>query len=115
AWLLPRLIGVQKALDLMWRGEIFDANKALEMGYLMKVVPHESLMAETRAYVQQLVDGPPIAIQLTKRLVYRSESLSFAEALEAAQAAMTIVQSTEDSLEGPAAFREKRKANFQGR
>lgn len=115
AWLLPRIVGVQRALDLMWRGEIFDANRAFELGYLMKVVPHDSLMAETRTYAQQLVDGPPVAIQLTKRLVYRSLDLSFPEALEAAQAAMTIVQSTEDSLEGPAAFREKRKADFQGR
>lgn len=115
AWLLPRLVGLQRALDLMWRGEIFDAATALEMGYLLKVVPHDSLMGETRAYVQQLVGGPPVAIQLMKRLTYRSLDLSFLEALEAAQAAMTIVQSTEDSLEGPAAFREKRKPDFQGR
>lgn len=115
AWLLPRLVGLQKALDLIWRGQIFDASTALEMGYLFRVVPHDSLMEETRAYVQELVEGPPVAIQLAKRLVYRSIDLSFPEALEAAQAAMTIVQSTEDSLEGPAAFREKRKPDFQGR
>lgn len=115
AWLLPRLIGVQRALDLMWRGEIFDANTALELGYLLKVAPHDALMDETYAYARQLVEGPPIAIQLTKRLVYRSLDLSFPEALEAAQAAMTLVQSTEDSLEGPRAFREKRRPRFEGR
>lgn len=115
AWLLPRLVGVQKALDLMWRGEMFDAATALEMGYLLKVVPHESLMEETRAYARELAEGPPVAIQLMKRLTYRSLDLSFPEGLEAAQAAMTIVQSTEDSLEGPAAFRDKRKPNFHGR
>lgn len=115
AWLLPRLVGLQRAFDLLWSGSLFDAPSALDMGYVLKVVPHESLMEETRAYVQHLVDGPPVAIQLTKRLVYRSLDLSFPEALEAAQAAMTIVQSTEDSLEGPAAFREKRKPDFQGR
>jgi enoyl-CoA hydratase/carnithine racemase len=115
AWLLPRLVGLQQALDLIWSGELFDAERALEIGYVYKVVPHDSLMEEARAYAQRLAEGPPIAIQLAKRLVYRSLNLPFPEALEAAQAAMTIVQSTEDSLEGPRAFREKRRPDFQGR
>jgi enoyl-CoA hydratase/carnithine racemase len=115
AWLLPRLVGVQKALDLIWSGELFDAQAALEMGYVTKVVPHESLMAEARAYAQRLAEGPPVAIQMAKRLVYRGMDQTFMEGLEAAQAAMTIVQSTEDSKEGPRAFREKRKPVFEGR
>ncbi len=115
AWLLPRLVGVQKALDIIWNGELFDAQTALEVGYVLKVVPHDSLMGETYAYAQRLADGPPIAMQLAKRLVYRGMTQSFPEGLESAQAAMTIVQSTDDSREGPLAFREKRKPNFQGR
>jgi enoyl-CoA hydratase/carnithine racemase len=115
AWLLPRLVGVQKALDLIWTGDIFDAQTALEMGYVLKVVPHDDLMAETRAYAQRLAEGPPVAIQMAKRLVYRSQDQSFLEGLEMAQAAMTIAQSTEDAKEGPLAFREKRKPDFQGR
>ena len=72
-------------------------------------------MDEARAYALRLADGPPVAIQLAKRLVYRALNQTFQEALETAQAAMTIVQSTEDSKEGPKAFREKRKAVFEGR
>ncbi len=115
AWLLPRLVGVQQALEMIWTGDLINAARALELGYVARVVPHDSLMAETRAFALRLTEGPPIAMQLAKRLVYRGLNQSFPEALEAAQAAMTIVQSTEDSKEGPRAFREKRKPVFEGR
>lgn len=115
AWLLPRLVGLQQSLDLIWSGELFGAERALEIGYVLKVVQHDSLMSETYEYVQRLVEGPPVAIQLAKRLVYRGMTLPFMEALEQAQAAFTLAQSTEDSKEGPRAFREKRKPDFQGR
>jgi enoyl-CoA hydratase len=72
-------------------------------------------MAETLAYARKLAEGPPVAIQLAKQLVRRSETLSFVEGLNAAQHAMTIAQSTEDSREGPLAFREKRAPRFTGR
>ena len=81
----------------------------------MKVVPHDSLMDEARAYAEKLAAGPPIAMQLTKRLVYRGLTSSFLEAMDAAQAAMTLAQSTEDAKEGPRAFVEKRPPQFQGR
>ena len=115
AWLLPRLVGLQKALELIWSGEIFDAQAALDMGYVSRVVPHDDLMTETHAYAAKLAAGPPIAMQMAKRLVYRGMTQGFMEGLESAQAAMTIVQSTEDSAEGPRAFAEKRAPRFQGR
>ena len=71
-------------------------------------------MAETTALARKLAQGPPVAMQMAKRLVYRGLNSSFPEALEAAQAAMTIVQSTEDAKEGPRAFREKRPPEFKG-
>jgi 2-(1,2-epoxy-1,2-dihydrophenyl)acetyl-CoA isomerase len=115
AWLLPRIVGTQKALELIWSGELFDAQAALEMGYVSRVVPHDDLMTEARAYAAKLASGPPIAMQMAKRLVYRGLNQDFMEGLEAAQAAMTIAQSTEDSAEGPRAFREKRAPEFHGR
>ena len=115
AWLLPRILGVQKALDLLWSGEIFDAQTALDLGYVKSVVPHDDLMSEAMAYAKKVAAGPPIAIQLMKQLVYRGLSLSFPEALLAAQSAMTLAQSTEDSKEGPRAFVEKRAPDFKGR
>lgn len=115
AWLMPRLVGIQQALDLIWSGEVFNADKALEIGYVLKVVPHDSLMEETRAYAMKLADGAPIAIEMAKRLVYRGLTTSYLEGLEAAAAAFAIAGSSEDAREGPAAFREKRKPEFQGR
>ena len=115
AWMLPRLFGVQKALDLLWTGELFDANRALELGYVFKVFPHEELMASTYSYANRLAAGPPIAIQAMKQLVYRGLTTNFSEALMAAQSAMALVQSTDDAKEGPQAFVEKRPPNFTGK
>lgn len=115
AWLLPRIVGVSKALELIWSGDLFDAQAALEMGYVSRVVPHDDLLAETYAFAERLAAGPPLAIQGAKRLVYRGLQQDFMEALESAQAAMTIVQSSEDAKEGPRAFREKRAPRFEGR
>ena len=72
-------------------------------------------MEETYELAGKRADGPPIAMQLAKRLVYRAQEQTCMEGLEAAQAAMTIVQSTEDAIEGPRAFVEKRKPQFKGR
>jgi 2-(1,2-epoxy-1,2-dihydrophenyl)acetyl-CoA isomerase len=114
AWLLPRIVGLTKALELVWSGELFGAEHALDIGYVSKVVPHETLMEETYAYAQKLAEGPPITMQLAKRLIYRGLNQPFLESLEAAQAAMTIAQMTDDSKEGPKAFAEKRKPVFKG-
>ncbi|MEE8337886.1 MAG: enoyl-CoA hydratase-related protein [Dehalococcoidia bacterium] len=115
AWLLQRIVGTPKALELIWSGDLFDADEALKIGYVNRVVPHDELLDETYALARKLADGPPVAMQLAKRLVYRAQNQNFMEGLEAAQAAMTIVQSTEDAREGPRAFVEKRKPKFQGR
>jgi 2-(1,2-epoxy-1,2-dihydrophenyl)acetyl-CoA isomerase len=112
SWLLPRLVGIQRALDLIWSAEFIDAQTALEIGYVLKVVPHDSLMEEARAYAERLLQGPSVAMQLAKRLVYRGMTQSFAEALEAAQAAMTIAQSSPDFQEGRNAFGERRPPKF---
>ena len=110
-----RLVGTQQALDLIWTGEIFDAERALAMGYVARVVPHDSLLDEVHAYAERLAAGPPITMQLAKRLVYRGLTTPFPEALDAAQAAMTIVQTTDDSKEGPRGVRGEARAPVPGR
>jgi len=114
-YFLPRIVGMARALDLIWSGRIFDAQEALSIGYVSAVVPADELVAHTRAYATRLVKGPAVAIQQAKRLAYRSQDLSLDAALDLAQQAMFIAQSTEDSREGPRAFVEKREPQFKGR
>ena len=114
-YFLPRIVGLAKALELIWTGEIFDAQKALELGYVSRVYPADSVLAETQAFATHLAEGPAVAIQLAKRLVYRSAEVGLDAALDLAQSAMFVAQLTEDAREGPKAFVEKRPPQFKGR
>ena len=114
AWSLPRIVGTAKALELIWSGELIDAQEALRIGYVSAVHPPEELVERTREFALKIASGPATAIQLAKKLVYRSASLTFDEHLDFAQMAMTLAQSTEDAKEGPRAFTEKRPPNFKG-
>jgi enoyl-CoA hydratase/carnithine racemase len=115
AFFLPRLVGLARALELIWTGDIFTAPQALEWGYVTRVLPADKLLEETRAFAAKLAQGPGVAIQLAKRLVYRSLETDLDHALDLAQSAMIIAQSTEDAAEGPRAFVEKRQPAFQSR
>ena len=57
AWLLPRIVGLQKALELIWSGDLFDAATALDIGYVNQVFPHDDLMAEARSYATKLAEA----------------------------------------------------------
>lgn len=115
AYYLPRIVGTARALDLIWTGRVFDAKEAQEMGYVSAVVPHADLMTHTREYAAKLANGPAIAMQLAKRLVYRSADTDLDAALELAGQAMYVAQGTEDAREGPSAFAEKRDPQWKGR
>ena len=111
---LPRVVGVQKALDLIWTGRLITAQEALEMGYLMAVYEPDELLPRVKEYAKQIARGPATAVQLAKKLVYRSANLPFDEHLDMAQMAMFVAQSTDDAREGPKAFMEKREPQFKG-
>lgn len=114
AFFLPRIVGMSKALELMWTGRIFTAEEALEMGYVSRVTAAEDLMEETNDLAREIARMPAVSVQLIKRLAYRSQTTGMHEALEMADHAMVIARSTEDAKEGPRAFAEKREPNFQG-
>jgi 2-(1,2-epoxy-1,2-dihydrophenyl)acetyl-CoA isomerase len=114
-YFLPRIVGMAKALDLIWTGRLIDAKEALEIGYVSAVITDDQLIAHTREYAAKLVNGPAVAIQQAKRLAYRSQDITLDSALDLAQQAMFIAQETEDSREGPRAFAEKREPQFKGR
>jgi enoyl-CoA hydratase/carnithine racemase len=114
-YFLPRIVGVAKALELIWTGDFIDPEEALRIGYVSQVVPGDKLMEATRELALRLAQGPAVAMQLAKRLVYRGLESSWHEAFEQANTAMAIAQSTEDAREGPRAFRESRPPKFTGR
>ena len=75
---------MSKALELMWTGRIFDAQEALAMGYVTRVVPGEELMEQTLDFANDICKMPAVSVQLIKRLAYRSAVTGLHEALEMA-------------------------------
>ena len=114
-YFLPRLVGMAKALELMWTSKMIDAEEALRIGYVSRVVETPRLMEETLAFARELADGPPVAIQYIKQLCYQSWNLDLETSLRMAQYMQTVASATEDAMEGPRAFREKRAPRFRGR
>jgi enoyl-CoA hydratase/carnithine racemase len=112
---LPRIVGMARALDLMWTGRELRAEEAKEIGYVSEVYPDDQLLPEVMRYAQTLAAGPAVSIEQIRHLAYRSQEVGLDAALEMAQAAMHLVRLTEDAAEGRAAFREKRSPRFQGR
>jgi len=111
---LPRLVGTGKALEMIWSGELFDAQRALEIVYVNAVYSADELMPQVQEFAAKVARGPSTAIQLSKKLVHRSNNISFDEHLDMAQMAMAIAQTTGDAKEGPRAFVEKREPQFKG-
>ncbi len=114
-YFLPRIVGMAKALELLWTSRSFSADEALAMGYVSRVVETERVMEETFAFARELAAGPPVAIQYMKKLAYKSQDVDLDTSLNMAQWLQTIATSTEDAREGPRAFREKRAPQFTGR
>ena len=113
---LPRIVGLSKALELIWTGDFIDAEESLRIGYVSNVVPADGLMSSAMELARRLAEGPAVAMQLAKRLVYRGmEGASWQEAFEMAGHAMAIAQATDDAREGPRAFVEGRPPKFTGR
>jgi enoyl-CoA hydratase/carnithine racemase len=107
-WLMPRLMGIGRALQYLYTGDMITAEEAERMGLLNKLVPSTELEKETMALARRLAKGPPIALRLTKMQVYRGLELDLETALEMAAACETATLTSQDHKEGVAAFREKR-------
>ena len=115
AWLLPRLVGPAKALELLLTGDMVTAEEALRIGMVNRVYDDASLAGETRAFALQLAAMSPVAVSFIKRTVQQSASIDLRTSLDLISSHMAVVQSTEDYREAQAAFAEKRPADFHGR
>jgi enoyl-CoA hydratase/carnithine racemase len=114
-WLLPRLVGLHKAKELALFGDILSAADAERMGVVNRVVPDSELDGFVKDWAQRLAAGPPLALQLTKRMLSNSLSLGMAEALDAEAASQSVNLVSQDTREGIKAFLEKRPPEFKGR
>jgi len=114
AYLLPRIVGQARALELLWTGRFVDAHEALNLGIVLSVHPPDQLAEGADRLCRQLADGPPVAIRAIKRLVRQGERVDFTTALSMVAAEQAVIQSTQDSAEALAAFREKRAPKFTG-
>jgi enoyl-CoA hydratase/carnithine racemase len=112
---LPRLIGANKALEMMITGEAVGPADALRLGIVNRLFPEDKLMAETEAYARRLASGATLAVGQIKQAVYRGLALNLAEALALERELIQPLFDTEDAKEGFAAFAEKRQAMFKGR
>ena len=113
--LLPQLVGPGIASEMTLTGTIYDAQWALDKGLVNKVVPHDQLMEEARAYADLIAGNPPIAVRLTKRLVRRGMNAGLEQAVNNESVYNNVAGQTEDSREAVRAFLEKRQPTFQGR
>jgi 2-(1,2-epoxy-1,2-dihydrophenyl)acetyl-CoA isomerase len=114
-WFLQRLVGPAKAKELYFMAETVDAQKALELGLVTKVVPHGSLMDETRALASRLANGPTQAFARMKDNFAYGATNTLADTLTREAQNMTYCGGTADHREAALAFVEKREPNFTGR
>jgi enoyl-CoA hydratase/carnithine racemase len=115
AYLLPRLVGSAKALEMLWSAEFVDARDAERIGLVNRVYPDEELMQATFEFATRLAQGAPLAVQLIKRVVRLGLGKDLATGLELAAANMPVVRSSKDHLEALSAYREKRQPAFKGK
>jgi enoyl-CoA hydratase/carnithine racemase len=116
AWMLPRIIGIANALDLLFSARTIDASEALRMGLVNRVFPQEAFFEKTQESAQELASAvSPRSLRIIKRQVYEAMSQPLAEAFDISVREMMACFRTEDFKEGVAHFVEKRSAAFTGK
>ena len=113
---LPRQIGVKRALGMILTGRHVSAQEGYELGFVNAVVAHDKLMEETHRWVQMTLECAPLSIRASKDVVYRSVSMaSLEESMAVRYDTVAALSSSQDFIEGPRAFAEKRPPNWQGK
>lgn len=113
-WLLPRLVGLAKAKELVFSADIIDAAEALRIGLVNRVVPAAELQSATRGLAARIAAGPPGALGLAKALLNRSATVDLGTALGFEAYAQAQAVTSEDHAEGVRAFLDRRPPTFTG-
>ena len=112
AWLLPRIVGMSRALEMSFTGDSLTAAEALSCGLVSRVVPHEQLLAEAQQLAGRIAANPGPTLRLTKRLLREGQQLSLDSLLEASASAQAIAHKSWEHREAVTAFIEKRRPDF---
>lgn len=112
---LPKRIPIAVALELALTGDPLDAERALAHGLVNRVVPRHQLMEEALDLAERIAENAPLSVRHSKDVMRRAAELPEAEAWRVSDAAVGVVFSSADAMEGPVAFAEKRKPNWQGK
>jgi 2-(1,2-epoxy-1,2-dihydrophenyl)acetyl-CoA isomerase len=114
-YFLPRLVGLDKACEMIWTGDLVDAEEAQRIGLVTRVVPHDELEAATEELALKIATGPPLAIKESKRLIYNGLNTDLESALRELIRSYITLGASEDHREALRAFLEKREPVFTGR
>ena len=114
-YFLPRLIGIDRACELLWTGDLIDAREAERIGLVTRVVPHDELEDATQELALKLAKGPPLAIARSKEAIYNGLDMDLEAALNDALKKYEELVGTDDHREALRAFLEKREPVFRGR
>ena len=114
-YFLPRAIGLHRAKELMFTGDIIDAEKAYDLGFVNHVIADDQLWNETFKFAEKLAKNPPIALALTKKLLNQSDKLDHQASIELETGIQLFCLGTEDHSEGLNAFLEKREPVFKNK
>jgi enoyl-CoA hydratase/carnithine racemase len=112
---LPLIVGLSKASELLFTGDVIDAQEAERIGLVTRTVPHDDLMPAVMELATKIAKNPPIAMQFMKEAIRKGLDMHLAEMGEYTGYAYSILFKTEDHLEGARSFVEKREPVFQGR
>ena len=114
-FILRQLVGLSKAFELALTGDLIDADEALRIGLVSRVVAQDSLLDEAGALARKLASGPPLAQQAVKRAIHKGFQMEWQSLGEYQQALGDVLWETDDHMEGVHSFTEKREPRFTGR
>ncbi len=115
-WFLPRIVGMSRALELVYRADILTAEQAHEVGLVRDVVPEDELLPAAYTLARSFVDGhSPVATAMMRQMMYRNSAAPDPEQAHRIESLAMFYASIGEGIEGVAAFREKRPADFTGR
>jgi enoyl-CoA hydratase/carnithine racemase len=115
SWLLPRLVGMAKAMEIAMFADMYDGAQAAALGLVNRVVPAGELDDFVAGWARKLAAGPPIALSMTKTLLHGSLSSTMEQAVEHEARCQAVNFATDDTVEAMAAFAQKREPKFIGR